>query len=263
MEIKKKILKKTAIILCGGKGSRLGKLGKKLPKTLVKIQKKEILWYILKILKKNSFNHIILPTGYKEKLIKRFLVKNKYFDLEIKSIFTGQNTNIGKRIYKIQDEISSEDVLLLNGDAIFSLNLKNIYSQHVKNKTDLTFLSSEITYPYGTIGTRNGKIVDFKRNLIYDKLSVRNQSNYLAYNYTGMAIIKKKLLNKFKKNFKNTDNFEQFFFPKAIKGYKTNILKIRGFWHSIDNIKDLQMVDKKNSNNKKFRSTKKLKKVLQ
>jgi NDP-sugar pyrophosphorylase family protein len=78
-----------------------------------------------------------------------------------------------------------------------------------------------------------------------------------------MAIIKKKLFNKFKKNFKNTDNFEQFFFPKVIKRYKTNILKIKGFWHSIDNIKDLQMVDKKNSNNKKFRSTKKLKKVLQ
>ena len=78
-----------------------------------------------------------------------------------------------------------------------------------------------------------------------------------------MAIIKKKLLNKFKENFKNTGNFEQFFFPKVIKGYKTNILKIKGFWHSIDNIKDLQMVDKKNSNNKKFRSTKKLKKVLQ
>ena len=263
MENKKKRLKKTAIILCGGKGTRLGKLGKKLPKTLVKIQNKEILWYILKLLKKNGFNHIILPTGYKEKLINKFLYKNKFFDLEIKSIFTGQNTNIGKRIYKIQNEISSENVLLLNGDAIFNLNLKKIFSHHIKNKTDLTYLSSEITYPYGTIGTKNGKIVDFKRNLIYDKISVRNQNNYLAYNYTGMAIIKKELLNKFKKSFKNTDNFEQFFFPKVIKGYKTNILKIRGFWHSIDNIKDLQIVDKKNSNNKKFRSTKKIKKILQ
>jgi len=52
MEIKKKMIKKTAIILCGGKGTRLGKLGKKLPKTLVRIQNKEILWYIIKLLKK-------------------------------------------------------------------------------------------------------------------------------------------------------------------------------------------------------------------
>ena len=35
-----------AVILCGGKGTRLGNLGKKIPKTLVKIQGKEILWYI-------------------------------------------------------------------------------------------------------------------------------------------------------------------------------------------------------------------------
>ena len=36
---------KTAIILCGGKGSRLGSLGKKIPKTLVKVQNKEILYH--------------------------------------------------------------------------------------------------------------------------------------------------------------------------------------------------------------------------
>ena len=43
---------RTAIILCGGKGTRLGELGKKTAKTLVKVQGKPILWYILKILKK-------------------------------------------------------------------------------------------------------------------------------------------------------------------------------------------------------------------
>jgi len=48
---------KTAVILCGGKGSRLGELGKRIPKTLVKVQNKPILWYILNILKRNSFNH--------------------------------------------------------------------------------------------------------------------------------------------------------------------------------------------------------------
>ena len=37
---------RTAVILCGGKGTRLGELGKKFPKTLVKIQGKPILWYI-------------------------------------------------------------------------------------------------------------------------------------------------------------------------------------------------------------------------
>ena len=52
---------KTAVILCGGRGSRLGLLGKRIPKSLVQVQKKEILWYIINILSKNKFSHLILP----------------------------------------------------------------------------------------------------------------------------------------------------------------------------------------------------------
>ena len=66
---------RTAVILCGGKGTRLGSLSKKIPKSLVKIQNKEILWYIINILKINKFNHFILPIGYKGKLIKNFIKK--------------------------------------------------------------------------------------------------------------------------------------------------------------------------------------------
>ena len=64
---------RTAIILCGGRGTRLGQLGKKFPKTLIKVQEKPILWYILNSLKKNKFNHFILPIGYRGKQIKKFL----------------------------------------------------------------------------------------------------------------------------------------------------------------------------------------------
>ena len=51
---------KTAVILCGGLGSRLGNLGKKIPKTLVKVHGKPIIWYIVKFLQLQSFNHFIL-----------------------------------------------------------------------------------------------------------------------------------------------------------------------------------------------------------
>ena len=68
---------KTAIILCGGKGTRLGVLGKKIPKTLIKIQGKEILWYIINILKIHGFNNFIIPLGYKGNQVKKFFTKEK------------------------------------------------------------------------------------------------------------------------------------------------------------------------------------------
>ena len=86
----------TAIILCGGRGTRLGALGKKIPKTLAKVNKREILWYILNHLKISNFKNIILPLGYKGHLIKKFLKKNNNFGLNIKTINTGIRTNIGK-----------------------------------------------------------------------------------------------------------------------------------------------------------------------
>ena len=64
---------KTAVILCGGKGTRLGLLGKKIPKSMVKIHNYPIIWYIINILRQNSFNHIILPIGYKGHLIEKYL----------------------------------------------------------------------------------------------------------------------------------------------------------------------------------------------
>ena len=262
MEIKKTLKEdKAAIILCGGKGSRLGVLGKRLPKSLVQVQKKEILWYIINILSKNKFSHLILPTGYKGNVIKNF-VKKKKFNLKIDCVETGKNSNIGFRIAKVIKRIKTKNVLLLNGDAIFDLNIKSIYNNHTKKNFELTFLSSEITYQYGTIGTELGKIKDFRRNLVYDSLSIRGSKKYKAYNYCGMSIIKTNILKKFARVYKNNENFEQTFFPLMIKKYFCNLEKITGFWHSIDNIKDLDMVNKKSVNKNKFLQTQKLQKKL-
>ena len=74
---------KTAVILCGGKGTRLGAIGKKLPKTLIKIHSKPIIWYIIKILQKN----IVCIQGVHEKKITNFelvykTIKNNIYQLE-------------------------------------------------------------------------------------------------------------------------------------------------------------------------------------
>tara|TARA_A100001011_G_scaffold389449_1_gene470958 strand:+ start:536 stop:1300 length:765 start_codon:yes stop_codon:yes gene_type:complete len=249
--------KKTAIILCGGIGSRLGNLGKKLPKCLVPINGRPIIWYIVNILKKNSFNHFILPIGYKGKMIKKFFKKNKEFkNLNIELVNTGLNTKIAKRIHLVKKKIISENFLLLNGDAIFDFGLKNIFQNHINKRKKITFLGSENQLPYGTIGVMNNKIVNFERNIIFDAVKSRANPNFTAYVYSGMAIINKKLLDF---NFKNYDNFEKKIYPKFIKKYDSDFIKINGFWHSIDNLKDIEETKKKN-NIKKFTNLNKIKK---
>lgn len=260
MNSKKKI--RSAIILCGGKGTRLGTLGKKIPKTLVKVQQKEILWYIINILKYNGFNHIILPLGYKKNLIKKFLKRNNNFFIDIDCIDTGLDSNIGKRISLVEKKIKSKNFLLLNGDAIFDINFDKIYKRHENRKIDISFLSTEIVYQYGTIGVVNNKIDNFKRDLVYDSLRIRGSVNYKAYNYSGMSIINTAILRTYKKNYVKSKNFEIVFFGRLIKSKKTKLIKAKGFWHSIDNMKDLHVVDKKTKNNQKFNEVKLIKNLI-
>ncbi len=99
---------KTAVILCGGRGTRLGDLGKKKPKTLVNVDRYPILWYIILSLLRNSINHFILPLGYKGEIIKKYVerkFKNKKYNFIIDFFKTGVNTSIAKRIEIVKNFI--------------------------------------------------------------------------------------------------------------------------------------------------------------
>tara|TARA_Y100000389_G_C17141039_1_gene354947 strand:+ start:153 stop:605 length:453 start_codon:yes stop_codon:yes gene_type:complete len=147
--------KRSAVILCGGKGTRLGIIGKKIPKTLVRIHGKPIIWYIINILKKNNFNHFILPIGYKGIQINKYFKNNRSFkDLKIEIINTGINTSISKRIFKIKKKIISESFVLLNGDAIFDFNIDKIFKNHFNKNIDTTFIGCTAKLPFGVIAKK-------------------------------------------------------------------------------------------------------------
>jgi len=250
---------RTAVILCGGKGTRLGLIGKVMPKTLVRINGYPILWFIIKTLIGNSFNHFILPVGYKGHLIKKYIKNNKEFkNFKIDIINTGVNTSIAERIHIVKKKIISKDFLLLNGDAIFKFNLNKIFLNHQKKKLDLSFIGCENQLPYGTIGILNNKIVNFQRDIIFNSVKIRNKPEFTAYVYSGMSILNKKLL---KINFKTYKKFEQELYPNLIKKYNCSFQEFKGFWHSIDNMKEIEET-KKNIKYNKFLKIKKIIKNL-
>lgn len=246
---------RTAIILCGGRGTRLGQLGKKFAKTLIKVQEKPILWYILNSLKKNKFNHFILPIGYRGKQIKKFLEKIKLENCKIDIINTGLDTAIAKRIYKIKNFIKSDNFIIVNGDAIFQTNLNNIFKNHVLKKKDMSFICCEGEADFGTVGVENNKVINFERNLNFKSVNTKTK-NFKAYVYSGMCIFNKKILNE---NFKNYLNFEKDFYPRLIKKYKTQFNNLNGFWYAIDNVKHLDALNKKIIKKKSYSDVYKLK----
>ena len=66
----------SAIILCGGKGMRLRPLTEDMPKSLIEINGKPILYYIISHLLKHGVNKIIIASGYKSSMIESFMSEN-------------------------------------------------------------------------------------------------------------------------------------------------------------------------------------------
>ena len=98
------------VLLAGGFGTRISEYTKTIPKPLVKIRNKEILSYIIDHLRSYGLNDIIIASGYKHAMIKKFFLK-KYKNCNIKIINSGTNTEIIKRISEAL-KFSKKDILI-------------------------------------------------------------------------------------------------------------------------------------------------------
>ena len=165
-DINSNIIKKKnqehVVIMAGGYGTRLGFLTKQCPKALLKFNNKPLLQYILEHIKRNNFCDIYLSVFFLKKIIKKFIYKNKSFDLKIK--FVEEKNSLGtigsiKLIKKI-----TTNFIVMNCDVISDINLGEFLKFHKKNKSLLTIATKQFQYknPYGVIVSQNNKFVSFK-----------------------------------------------------------------------------------------------------
>ena len=122
----------------------------------------------------------------------------------------------------------------------------------------MTFLSCEAKLNFGIVGKSKNKIVSFEREIDFFAVLKRNKKKFTAYVYSGISIMNKKILLQ---KFKNFHNFEKSLYPLIIKKFKTNLEHIKGFWSSIDNIKDIKELNDKSSKKKFFEINKIVEKI--
>jgi histidinol-phosphate phosphatase family protein len=126
-----------AVIFCGGLGTRLMPLTKKLPKPMVKIKKKPFLQYLIEQCKSNGIKNFLLLSGYKHEIIKNFFGDGKKFGVNISHHYNPPNIETYKRIFEARRKLHSQ-FLLMYADNYSSLNLLDLFKHHKKNKSKLT-----------------------------------------------------------------------------------------------------------------------------
>ena len=127
-------MKLDAVILCGGYGTRIKKFTKnKIPKSLIKINKKPFLDYLIKKICKYPFNKIIIIAGFKGKEISKLYNNKKINFTDIECIVENKPLGTGYALNSIKDKIKN-DFVLFNGDTYFDYNLQNFFKKKLNKK---------------------------------------------------------------------------------------------------------------------------------
>jgi len=249
------------IILCGGEGTRLREETEFMPKPMVRIGGKPILWHIMKHYSYYGFNEFILALGYKANYIKDFFLNQKAFtsdftlktkdhnttyyledrenidDFVITFVDTGVATLKGERILRCEKYLNGEDYFMLTyGDGVSDINIKKLYSFAKKQKTIGTLAGVHPTSRYGRahISAEN-KITKFE-----EKPTLKTWIN------GGYMVFKREFLKFLKEGEEEHAGLERI----AKKG-QLSMHRHEGFWYSIDTYKELvninEMYDKKNT----------------
>ncbi len=226
------------IILAGGKGSRLSELTKSIPKPMVTINNKPIIFHIMCHYRKYGIKDFIIAAGYKKKIIKNYFKKN-FFDWNVKIVDTGLKTMTGGRLKRLEKYIDKdEDFMFTYGDGVSNVNIKKLLNFHYKEKKILTVTAVHPPARFGEIVLNKNLVKSFK-----EKPQVKNgwiNGGFFVSNYKFFKFIKKD------QDILEKDPLENLCKQKQLAAYKHD-----GFWKCMDTIRDrdvLREIYKKNEN---------------
>lgn len=160
-------MSKRAIILAGGKGTRLKPYTITLPKPLVPIGEKPILEIIINKLKKHGFNHITITVNHFADIIKAFFGDGSKWDLKID--YSLENKPLGTMGPLTLIDDLPENFLIMNGDVLTDLNFDKFYNEHLLRKSNFTVAAHKRLdkVEYGVLHSNdNSELIGFEEKPI-------------------------------------------------------------------------------------------------
>ena len=219
-----------AIILCGGKGSRLAEETKLIPKPMVKVGSLPIVVHIINHLRFYGIKEIILATGYKSSIIEKFFHNNKKFK-NIRAIYTGKNSLTGGRLLRLKKYLKDDDNFLLTyGDGLTNLNLKKLMKFHLYHKKAATVTAVNPPVRFGELELRKSSVKKFS-----EKRQIRN-----SWISGGYFIFKKKIFE-YLKNDKTI--LETSPMKKLTDANNLFAFKHSGFWQCMDTLREKKLLE--------------------
>lgn len=209
-----------AVILAGGKGTRLGGLAKEIPKPMARIGSMPLLKHQIELLNKYGIKEIIILTGYLSEVIENYFKDGKDFGVNITYFKEEKPLGTTGGLKEIEDRLT-EDFLVLYGDVMVDLNLKRLIRFHKSKKSACTLVLHPNDHPYDSDLVevdKNQRVIAFHSKPHDENKYYRNLVNAALY------IMPPQILKYIEKGVKA--DFGKDIFPKIIDkenlyGYNT------------------------------------------
>ena len=234
-----------AVILAGGKGTRLSEETYLRPKPMVEIGGMPIIWHILKIYSEYKIKDFIICCGYKGFIIKEFfnnyllhrsdvtfnfqnndikIHRNEAESWNISLIDTGIDTMTGGRLKRIEDYLD-DTFCLTYGDGVSNVNIGKLIEHHKSNDFDATLTAVKPPGRFGVLGYEGNKITSFLEK-------PQGESGWIN---GGFFVLNKKVLKLVKDD---TTVWEQEPLNYLANQGKLGAFFHDGFWQPMDTLRD-------------------------
>ena len=221
-----------AMILAGGKGERLRPLTDTLPKPMVPLHNKPILWHQVEWLKRVGVTDVVFLAGYRWEIIKEYFGDGSEFGINahysVEDSPLGRGGAIKQGFSMVPEE--AESVMVLNGDIITAQAPEAIVEhyrckQHADTSHLATIMIVPMISPYGLVDVGSqDEVVSFR-----EKVELPFWIN------AGIYVFDRRIASELPE----LGDHETEMFPQLATEGKISAFRSRVFWRSVDSFKDL------------------------
>lgn len=237
-----------AILLAGGFGTRLSEETGTVPKPLIEIGGRPILWHIMKIYATHGIEEFVICCGYKGELIKKYFLD--YFHLNsdvtvdlrdnstrvgcaaselwrVTLVDTGLHTMTGGRIKRVRDHIGAETFCLTYGDAVCDLDLSQLVKFHREQGTISTVTAVRQPGRFGSLDLSEDltKVRGFREKNMLDGQTING----------GFFVLEPAVFDFIEGN---TTVWEEEPLQRLVAAGELSVYRHDGFWQNMDTLRD-------------------------
>jgi glucose-1-phosphate cytidylyltransferase len=228
------------IILAGGYGTRLGSITEDMPKPMVGIGDKPMIWHIMNIYAQFGFKDFIIALGYKKEQIEDYFKNNIEPGWNVNLVDTGCDTLKGGRLKRLEKYLDDDINMLTYGDGLSNVNIDELIEFHKTHGKTLTITGVHPPARFGEIIEKDGKLISFKEK-------PQTSSSLIS---GGFFVFNKNLLGYLTEDEKC--DLEYGVFDKLADQGEIMVYKHHTDWECVDTERDLKHLNKLWSENNAF-----------